>query len=165
MNDAAGQVGGSARKWRCAALLFLAGTFAGCVHYHAAPLDSRRSADEFAARRLDDAQLRDRLARLMPEAVKAWPPPEWDRGPLLAVALTHNPQLAVAKAQVAAVQSHEISAAQAPNPDLTLQSEYARHDAHPWLYGIALNWLLRSSERRRLEIDMATSTRAMRACS
>lgn len=155
MNDAAGKVGDSARKWRGAALLFLAGTFTGCAHYHAVPLDSQRSADEFAARRLDDAQLRDKLARLMPEAVRTWPPPEWNRGMLLAVALTQNPQLAVAKAQVAAVQSHEITAAQAPNPDLILQSEYARHDGHPWLYGVELNWLLRSPERRRLEIDMA----------
>jgi outer membrane protein, heavy metal efflux system len=155
VNDAAGKVGNSARKWRRAAVLFLAATFTGCVHYHAAPLNSERSADEFAARRLDDEQLRDRLAPLMPEAAAAWPPREWDRAQLLAVALTQNPQLAVARAQVAAVQSHEISAAQAPNPDLTLQSEYARHDGHPWLYGVALDWPLRSPERRRLEIDMA----------
>jgi cobalt-zinc-cadmium efflux system outer membrane protein len=155
VNDAAGKVGNSARKWRGAASLFLAVSFAGCVHYHAAPLNSQRSADEFAARRLDDAQLRDRLAPLMPQAAAAWPPREWDRAQLLAVAFTQNPQLAVARAQVAAVQSHEISAAQAPNPDLILQSEYARHDGHPWLYGVALDWLLRSPERRRLEIDMA----------
>jgi outer membrane protein, heavy metal efflux system len=155
VNHAAGKVGDSARKWGGAAWLFLAATFAGCVHYHAAPLDSGRSADEFAARRLDDGQLRDRLAPLMPEAAAAWPPREWDRAQLLAVALTQNPQLAVARAQVAAVQSHEVSAAQAPNPDLTLQSEYARHDGHPWLYGVALDWPLRSPERRRLEIDIA----------
>src|SRR5580704_7469108 len=138
-----------------AAPLFLAATFAGCVHYHAAPLNSQRSADEFAARRLDDEQLRARLAPLMPEAAAAWPPRAWNRAQLLAVAFTQNPQLAVARAQVAAVRSHEISAAQAPNPDLTLQSEYARNDGHPWLYGVALDWLLRSPERRRLEIDMA----------
>jgi cobalt-zinc-cadmium efflux system outer membrane protein len=155
VNDVAGKVGNSARKRRRAALLFLAATFAGCVHYHAAPLNSQRSADEFAARRLDDEQLRARLAPLMPEAAAAWPPRAWNRAQLLAVALTQNPQLAVARAQVAAVQSHEISAAQAPNPDLTLQSEYARHDGHPWLYGVAMDWPLRSPERRRLEIDMA----------
>ena len=136
-------------------MLFLAATFAGCVHYHAAPLNTQRSADEFAARRLDDEQLRNRLAPLMPETAAAWPPREWNRAQLLAVALAQNPQLAVARAQVATVQSREISAAQAPNPDLTLQSEYARHDGHPWLYGVALDWPLRSPERRRLEIDMA----------
>jgi outer membrane protein TolC len=125
--------------WRYCAVISLVGTVAGCVQYHAAPLKPEQSADEFAARRLT-----------------TWPPREWDRAELLAVALTQNPQLAVARAQVRAALSHEITAAEAPNPDLILQSEYARHDAHPWLYGVSSNWLLRSSERRHLERDIAS---------
>jgi outer membrane protein, heavy metal efflux system len=66
-----------------------------------------------------------------------------------------NPALQVARAQAQAVLAHEITAAQSPNPDLTLESEYAIHDTHPWLYGIGLDWLLRSRERRRLEIELA----------
>jgi cobalt-zinc-cadmium efflux system outer membrane protein len=126
-----------------------------CTHYQAAPIAPEQGADEFAARRLTEIPLRDELMRLMPQTVTTWPPREWDRAELLAVALTRNPQLAVARAQVKAAQAHEITAAQPPNPDLTLQSEYARHDAHPWLYGIDLNWLLRSPERRRLETRIA----------
>ncbi len=141
--------------WRYCAVISLVGTFAGCIQYHAAPLKPEHSADEFAARRLTEIQLRDEILRLMPQTAAAWPPREWDRGELLAVALTQNPQLAVARAQVGAARSHEITAAEAPNPDLILQSEYARHDAHPWLYGVSLNWLLRSSERRRLDRDIA----------
>jgi outer membrane protein TolC len=128
---------------------------AGCVRYHAVPLDPARSAGEFAARRLGETAVRDDLARLMPQEVPAWPPPEWDRGELLAVAFTQNPQLAVARAQVSAALAHGITAAEAVNPDLTLQSEYARHEPHPWLYGVSSNWLLRSSERRRLDIELA----------
>src|SRR5260221_2234580 len=141
--------------WRYCAVIYLVGAFAGCVQYHAAPLKPERSADEFAARRLAEVQLRDEIVLLMPRAAAAWSPQEWDRGELLAVALTENPQLAVARAQVEAALSHEITAAEAPNPDLILQSEYARHDSHPWLYGVSLNWLLRSSERRRLDSDIA----------
>jgi outer membrane protein, heavy metal efflux system len=140
--------------WRYCAVISLFGTFAGCVQYHAAPLAPEHGADAFAARRLTEIQLRDEILRLMPQTA-AWPPREWDRGELLAVALTQNPQLAVARAQVRAAQSHEITAAEAPNPDLILQSEYARHDSHPWLYGVSVNWLLRSSERRRLDSDIA----------
>ncbi len=92
---------------------------------------------------------------MLPQAAAAWPPQEWDRAELLAVALTQNPRLAVARAEVGAALSHEVTAAQAPNPDLTLQSEYARHDSHPWLYGVSLNWLLRSPEQRRLDIEIA----------
>jgi outer membrane protein TolC len=144
-----------ARLRRYGALLCLLGTLAGCVHYHAAPLNPEHSADDFAARRLTEIQLRDELVRRMPQTLTTWPPREWDRAELLAVALTRNPRLAVARAQIGAAQSREITAAEAPTPDLTLQSEYARHDAHPWLYGISLNWLLRSPERRRLDSAIA----------
>ncbi len=140
---------------RCAVLLCLAGFWAGCEHYQAAPLTPQHSVDEFAARRLDAPQLRDDLARLLPQATATWPPQEWDRAELLAVALSQNPQLAVARAEVGAASSREVTAAQTPNPDLTLQSEYARHDSHPWLYGVSLNWLLRSPEQRRLDIEIA----------
>jgi cobalt-zinc-cadmium efflux system outer membrane protein len=136
-------------------LLFLAGMPAACVHYRAAPLDSAHGPDQFAARRLGEVPLRDDLVRLLPQTLAQWPPREWDRAELLAVALTQNPRLAVARAEVNAAQSREITAAQTPNPDLTLQSEYARHDPHPWLYGVSLNWLLRSPERRRLETQIA----------
>jgi outer membrane protein TolC len=133
----------------------LAATLAGCVEYHAAPLQPEHSADEFAVRRLAEVQLGGEIERLLPQAAANWPPREWDRASLLAVALTQNPQLAVARAQVKAALSREITAAQAPNPDLILESEYARNDAHPWLYGVSLDWLLRSSQRRRLDSDIA----------
>ena len=141
--------------WRHCAVISLVGTFAGCVQYHAAPLALKGGADEFAARRLTEIPLRDEILRLMPQAATTWPPREWDRAELLVVALTQNPQLAVARAQVRAALSHEITAAEAPNPELILQSEYARHDRHPWLYGVGLNWLLRSPERRRLDSGIA----------
>lgn len=127
-----------ARVYGGAALAAALGISVGCAHYQAAPLAPAHSADEFAARRLTDAAAH-----------------QWDRAQLLSVALTQNPQLAVAKSEVAAALAREISAAQAPNPDLTLQSEYARHDPHPWLYGVSMNWLLRSPERRRLDREIA----------
>ena len=102
--------------WRFCAVISLVGTFAGCVQYHAAPLELRAGADEFAARRLTEIQLRDEILRLMPQNATAWPPREWDRAELLAVALTQNPQLAAARAQVQAALSHEITAAEAPTP-------------------------------------------------
>lgn len=109
---------------------------AGCAHYQSAPLQPERSVERFAARTLEPAR-------------------HWNRAELLALALKQNPELALAQAEVNVALSSEISAAEAPNPGLTLQSEYARHDSHPWLYGIGLNWLLRSGERRKLETQIA----------
>jgi len=136
-------------------LMAALGVLTGCTHYQAAPMVPVHSAEEFGARRLTEIHVRDEIVRLMPQSVTAWPPPAWGRAELLAVALTENPQLAVAKAQVKSAEAHEITAALPPNPDLTLQSEYARHDAHPWLYGVDLNWLLRSPQRRRLDGEIA----------
>jgi cobalt-zinc-cadmium efflux system outer membrane protein len=119
---------------RCAAAM-AAAVAVGCSHYQAQPLEPARSAQQFAAREL--------------------PQREWDRGALLALALKQNSELAVAEGEVNAALSREITAAQRPNPDMTLQSEYARHDAHPWLYGVSFDLLLRSGERRRLEMEIA----------
>jgi cobalt-zinc-cadmium efflux system outer membrane protein len=135
--------------------LSLAGLYSGCVHYQAVPLQPKESAEQFAARQLNDPHLAEEVRPLLPQAATVWPPREWDRAELLAVALVQNPELQVARAQAQAVLAHEITAAQSPNPDLTLESEYAIHDTHPWLYGIGLDWLLRSRERRRLEIELA----------
>ncbi len=145
----------STALWTRALVIVLASMFGGCMHYQAAPLDAELSARRFAARRLDEPSLRPEIIRLMPQAADEWPPREWDRADLLAVALVQNPTVAVANAQTRAALAHEITAGESPNPDLTLQSEYARHDPYPWLYGVALNWLLRSPERRRLETKIA----------
>ncbi|HUX74713.1 MAG TPA: TolC family protein [Steroidobacteraceae bacterium] len=128
---------------------------AACTVYRTAPLDPRRSAADFAARRLDSPQVRAVVLRLIPQAAAQWPPTAWDRAQLLAAALADNPRLAVARAEVRSALARETTAAQLPNPDLMLRSEYARDDAHPWLYGLSLNWLIRSPERRRLEMKIA----------
>ena len=128
----------------------------GCASYQPAPLDPRHNVEQFAARRLDDAGLQTDVARLLPQGAASWPPQQWDRAQLLAVALVRNPQLAVARAHVQEALAHEITAGQMLNPDLTLQSEYgARRDPHPWLYGVALDWVLRSPGRRHLEQEIA----------
>jgi outer membrane protein, heavy metal efflux system len=124
-----------ARTWRCLALISAA-ALAGCTHYQARPLAPARSAEEFASRRLSPSR-------------------EWNRAELLALALKQNPELAVARAQVEVALSGEIVAAQGPDAGMTLQSEYARHDVHPWLYGVSFDWILRSGERRRLDLKIA----------
>jgi cobalt-zinc-cadmium efflux system outer membrane protein len=130
------------------------GVLTGCVGYQPAPLELQRSADQFAARRIDAVELRDELKRLLPQAVTSWPPQQWDRSELFAVALLRNPQLSISQAEVDAALAHQVTAAEMPNPDLTLQSEYSRQEMHPWLYGLSLNWLL-PTQRLRLRQETA----------
>ena len=87
-------------RWLISSSLILG----GCAHYQAAPLIPERSVQEFAARSLPAQQ-------------------QWDRAALLSLALKQNPELAVARAEIQAAAAHEITAAELPNPDVTLQSE------------------------------------------
>lgn len=136
------------------ALALLTLTLAACVDYRPRPIDPAASARQFAARRLDAPQLHAAVQAWWPDA-PPWPPPVWDRGSLLAVALVQNPTLAVARAEVDEARAGEVGAAEMPNPELTLQSEYARHESDRWLYGLGLDFLLRTPARRHLDIDIA----------
>ena len=151
-----GCIGADARRGRLLTPAVVAALLAGCATYQPAPLDPVASAQNFSTRRLDSEQLRAQVAELLPPAAgQPWPPAAWNRAELLAVALSLNPKLAIARAQVEAAAAHQITAGQAPNPELTLQSEYARHEPHPWLYGLSLDLLVRSSTRRQLDADLA----------
>ncbi len=126
-----------------------------CASYHARPLHPQQSARTFAARRLDSPALRDAVMMLLPRPAPQWPPAHWNRAELLAVALADNPNLAVARAEVARTLAHQITAGEAPNPTIGLQSEYALNDVHPWLYGVSFELPLRSPTLRRLAISQA----------
>jgi outer membrane protein TolC len=132
------------------------GLLHACTAYHPAPIDPEYSANQFAARRLEDPRLRTDVANLMPQADSSWPPQQWDRGELLAIAMARNSELVVARAQLQSARAQEVTARQWLNPDMTLQSEYgARGEPHPWLYGVAFDYVLQSPARRRLEQHVA----------
>jgi outer membrane protein TolC len=124
----------------------------GCATYQPAPIDPATSADQFRARRLDAPEIRDRIDALVPRSGDA--PPRWDRARLLAAALILNPSLSVARAEVEAALAREAGAGRPENPQLTLQTEYARHDPHPWLYGVGIDLAL-GGKRRALEAELA----------
>lgn len=136
----------------CGALLAV---LAGCARYQARPIDPAATAQAFAARRLDAPELRDAVREVAPQLAAHWPPASWSRADLLAVALVWNPKLALARADVQAALAKQVGAAATPNPDLNLQSEYARGEARPWLYGLAFDFALRTPSRRRLDVDVA----------
>jgi outer membrane protein, heavy metal efflux system len=125
-----------------------------CASYHSHPLQPQQSARTFAARRLDSPALRDEVTNLLPQPPAQWPPSQWNRAELLAVALADNPQLAVARAEVGRTLAQQITAGQAPSPTIGLQSEYALHEK-PWLYGVSFELPLRSPTLRRLAISQA----------
>lgn len=135
-----------------AAVLCLA---VGCAHYVARPLLPEKTLATFEARRVDDDGLRQRVAQLFPTLVTDWPPKEWDRAQLFALAVAANPQLAVSRAEVVASVAQRANAGLLADPDLSLQTEYARREEKPWLYGLGLSIPLPSSGRRDLDRQIA----------
>jgi outer membrane protein, heavy metal efflux system len=126
-----------------------------CATYTPAPIEPAKTAEAFAAQRLDAPALRESIARVLPEAAESWPPAEWDRAGLLAVALADNGSLAVARAEVEAAFAAKITAGETPNPTLGLQAEYAKHELDHWLYGLSFDFLLPHRAVRAIDLDVA----------
>jgi outer membrane protein TolC len=139
----------------CIGAVALAAMLAACAHYEPRPISLHATEQAFAARRLDAPELREAVDAVLPARTASWPTAVWNRADLLAVALAQNPELAVARAEVRVSLARETSAGETPNPNLTLQSEYARDEAHSWLYGLAFDFVLRSPSRKRLDIAIA----------
>jgi outer membrane protein, heavy metal efflux system len=117
-----------------------------------APLDPSNTAAAFSARRLDQ------LAPDLPS-----PSQGWDRAQWLSAALQLNPQLAEARAHVAATAAAERTAAQHANPTMNLFAEYVGTAAHSaaWLYGLSLNFLLRRPGERARAMHYAALETAL----
>jgi outer membrane protein TolC len=99
-----------------------------------APVDPSSTAAAFTARRLEQ------LTPNLPSPSRGW-----DRAQWLSAALQLNPQLAEARARVAASAAAERTAAQRANPTMNLFAEYvgAAGRSAAWLYGLSLDFVLR----------------------
>jgi outer membrane protein, heavy metal efflux system len=147
--------GGTVGHARAIAIALCSLAFGACATYAPAPIEPAKTAEVFAARRLDAPAVRDQVARVLPEAAEPWPPAEWDRAGLLVVALADNGSLAVARAEVEAALAAKITAAETPNPTLGLQTEYAKHEPDQWLYGISFDFLLPHRAVRTIDLEAA----------
>ena len=146
------------RRPRTRRLLALAAgalALGACATYTPAPIDRQETALAFSARRLDAPELRDAVERVAPSIASPWPPAEWNRATLLAVALAQNPSLGVARAEIEAALAAEVSAGERPNPTLGLQTEYARREPDQWLYGASFDFVLPRGHVRRLDAEIA----------
>ncbi|MFI4868407.1 MAG: TolC family protein [Steroidobacterales bacterium] len=99
-----------------------------------APVSPSATAAAFDARRLEQ------LAPDLPSPLLGW-----DRAQWLRAALQLNPQLAEARARVAAAAAAERTAAQRANPTVNLFAEYvgAASRSAAWLYGLSMDFILR----------------------
>ena len=137
---------------RSAVLLLVAAAVLldGCVRYQPRPLSAENAATALAARSLRDAGLKRFMTQNLGHEPASWPLPQWDLGALTLAAWYFHPDMAVARAQVAAAQADKKAAGERPNPDFSFTPEYTGNPGglSPWTLGFALDWPLETPGKR-----------------
>jgi cobalt-zinc-cadmium efflux system outer membrane protein len=131
------------------------------------PVPPRSLSVETSAASLTERSLRDpALHRFLADNLGRDPGETWDFESLAWSAFYFHPSLGVARAQWTTAQAVERTAAQRPNPTLTLTPGYNfAHEAgiSPWMPAINLDFLLPTSNKRQLQQAIARSdTEAVR---
>lgn len=116
-----GQPRGWARKLATAAWVGVA--LAGCARFHPEPLSPAINAAALDSRSLDDPRLQRFLMASLPPG-RAAARPRWDLDTLTLASLYYHPDLAVARAKLAAARADIITAHQRPNPSLSFGAAY-----------------------------------------
>ena len=111
-----------ARTLHVFALVLIA--FTGCARFDPKPLSPSASLARLEARSLTNAAIHTFLQQQLHRELEGWPAITWDFELLTLAALYYHPDLAVARAQWAATRGAELTAAQRPNPTLTVTPGY-----------------------------------------
>jgi outer membrane protein TolC len=138
-------------------VLAAAASLAGCVAYEAAPIDPESTRTAFEARTLSDPELVT-FARASLPAEAPFPPPIWTLDDLTVVALYDHPDIAVARAELAATKAGVVSASARPNPTLALDPEYVANAGgglQSWVLGARLDVPIETAGKRDLRVERA----------
>ncbi len=130
----------------------------GCAEFDDRPLNSSASATRIQARRLNDPGLRRWAVSLLPAA--AWPPKAWDLDRLTLAAIYYHPDLVVARTQAEMAEAAEVTAAQRPNPYITVTptwisnlGQLAAATAAPWIAANILSIPIETFGKRGFRMD------------
>ena len=124
---------------RLAVLLVL--PLAGCATYRARPIRPGASARALAVRRLTDP----RLLRFLAVEEHRSGPPRWNLKTLALVATYERPDMPLAAARLGEAKAGEITAAELPNPTLSVLPTYntTKTFPSPWKVGPIVSFLIR----------------------
>jgi cobalt-zinc-cadmium efflux system outer membrane protein len=135
----------------------LAVVLAGCVHYQARPISPPDSLATFEARGLEDPGLRQFLQAN--HSVPPSAPVPWDLQTLTLVAFYYNPDLDVARADLATAEAGTVTAGARENPTAALSG--GRNTTtpvnliSPWILGFNLDIPLTTAGKRGHRIVQA----------
>lgn len=142
---------------RCCVVLFL-GIVAGCVSYKPAPISPTKTEAAFRSRDINDAGLREFVAKNSTNLAAHWPPQEFDLNALTLVAFYYNPDLQLARAKIAESSAAGITAGQRPNPTVSFAPQYAVNSdtgTSPWLFGFSWDIPIETAGKRKHRMEQA----------
>ena len=140
--------------WVLLAAVFLA----GCApyKYHAAPVSPAALAQGLYSRSLDDPDLRSWMERNADFQTSVWPLQGWDLDSLTLAAFYFNPDLDVARANVASAEAAIQTAAMKPNPTVSAGPGYETAPEAPFIMGIDFSLPIETAGKRGYRIASAT---------
>ncbi len=122
----------------------------GCARFKPQPIAPAQIAARFEQRSLADEALRQYTETNLHRVFQTWPPPVWDLETLTLAAFYFNPDLAVARANYDLVAAGNITAAQRPNPTVSVSPAYNTTTAvpSPWLVTASLDVPIETAGKR-----------------
>lgn len=123
-------------------------TLVGCAHFHDQPLSAEKSRADFESRSLADPGLKAFLATNLP--AESALPVAWDFNHLSLVAYYFNPDLDVARAQLAGANAAGVTAGARPNPTVGVNAAYSSTVSvpSPWIITPSLDLPIETMGKR-----------------
>lgn len=138
-------------------VLLAVGLGTGCARFHPQPLAPEKNATEFEARSLADAGLRAFIETNLHGSLPAWPLASWDFTNLTLAGFYYHPDLDVARAKWAVATAGKKTAAERPNPSVSVAPGYntTTHVPSPWLVTATLDIPIETAGKRGYRMAQA----------
>jgi outer membrane protein TolC len=133
---------------------FLILSVTGCARFQDRPLNPADSAIRIEARTLSSPALREFIESVVGRKT-AWPFKSWDIDRLTLAAIYYHPDVALARAQAETADAATTTAAQRPNPSITVTPTWVRNlatAAVPWIAASAINIPIETAGKRGFRI-------------
>lgn len=132
----------------------LSSPLTGCIQFQNRPLTATESAFRFEIRTLPSEGLREFIESATGQETR-WPSQSWNVDQLTLAAMLYHSDLVTACAQASSADAVTITAAQRPNPNITILPTSVSNAAagiNPWIIASALEKTIEAEAARHLGI-------------
>jgi len=138
-------------------LFILLSLSSSCIKYRARPIDAPRLEERYRTRSLTEPRLQEFVQSNTREKVPEWPPRALDLQALTLIALYFNPELDVARSQVAIAKAGVITAGARVNPSFDTETGYNSSPESHLLLSFLPKFTIETAGKRGRRIFQAQS--------